>query len=106
MAQIDMTQSKEEAKEYGDSLMEGDAPKYPYGLKITLNDESLAKLNLTQLPAIGTKLQISATAEVCSTSAYQDQSGEAETSMSLQITAMELGGTQQSNDLASKLYGQ
>lgn len=104
MAQVDMTMSAEEAKEYTQPS-ETDAPKYPWGLKITLDDDALEKLGITSLPAVGSKMTISATCEVCSTSAYSDQAGEPETSMSLQITAMELGAAQSSQDQATLLYG-
>lgn len=104
MAQVDMTMSREEAKEQMEPTAM-DAPQYPWGLKITLDDDALKKLGLTQLPAVGAKLQLSATVEVCSTSAYSTQEGEAETSVSLQITAMELSGGQQSSSAASMLYG-
>lgn len=104
MAQVDMKMSAEEAKEqYEPSAV--DAPEYPYGLRISLDDDALEKLGITQLPAVGSKMQLSATVEVCSTSAYSTQEGEAETSVSLQITAMELGAAQQSSNAATMLYG-
>ena len=104
MAQVDMKMSREEAQEQY-APVTSDAPEYPYGLRISLDDDALEKLGLTQLPAVGTKMQLSATVEVCSTSAYSTQEGEAETSVSLQITAMELGTAQQSSSAASLLYG-
>ncbi len=105
MAQIDMTMSKEEAKEQMEPTA-SDAPKYPWGLSISLDDDSLKKLGITALPAVGTKMTLNATVEVCSTSQYSDQEGEAEVSMSLQITAMELGAGQTGpSDAASMLYG-
>jgi hypothetical protein len=104
MAQVDMKMSAEEVKEYTEPSV-GDAPEYPYGLRISLDDDALEKLGLTQLPAVGTKMQLSATVEVCSTSAYSTQEGESEASVSLQITAMELGSAQQSTSAASMLYG-
>lgn len=103
MAMVDMTMSAEEAKEYAQPEA-GDAPKYPWGLKITLDDDSLAKLGITTLPAVGTKMQFTAVCEVCSSSSYQDQGGEAETSLGLQITGMELSSPQSEGNAATMLY--
>lgn len=104
MAQVDMTMSSEEAKEQYEPT-ESDAPKYPWGLKLTLDDDALEKLGITSMPAVGTKMQLSATVEVCSTSAYSTQEGESEASVSLQITAMELSGANSASDAATMLYG-
>lgn len=45
-------------------------PKYPYGLKIELNGESLEKLGIKfdseNMPVIGTKYKVMAEAELCS----------------------------------------
>ncbi len=66
-----------------------DGPKYPYGLRISLDDDTLKKLGLTELPAIDTKLVLTARAEVCSTSDYDSQSGS-HRSLDLQITELAL----------------
>jgi hypothetical protein len=117
MALVDMAMSPEEAKEeYGcgcapTSLNSDDpsAPKYPYGLELSLNEESLQKLGLTQLPAVGTKMRITAECTVSRTSAYQSQGGEPEQNVSLQITSMDVGTTEggddQEPDIAELLYG-
>lgn len=105
MAMVDMTMDAEEAKEQAQTDIGSDGPKYPWGLKITLDDGSLAKLGITSLPAVGTKFTFTAVSEVCGSSSYQDQSGEAETSLSLQITGMELvNGSQSNDDAATMLY--
>lgn len=104
MAQVDMTMSAEEAKEQTEPSV-SDAPQYPWGLRLSLDDDALEKLGITTMPAVGTKMQLSATVEVCSTSAYSTQEGESEASVSLQITAMELSSGKTSSDAASLLYG-
>lgn len=88
---INMELSKEEAKEETQPSP-ADAPKYPWGLCITLNDDSLEKLGIEQLPETGAVVTIVAKAEVSRTSAYQTQGGENERSMDLQITEMQFGG--------------
>jgi hypothetical protein len=109
MALVNMEMSVEEARE--ESCVapsdEGDLPKYPYGLTISLDDESLAKVGITSLPSVGTKMTLTARVEVCGTSQYQDRKGESDTSLSLQITDMELSGADESGsqDAATLLYG-
>ena len=107
MTMIDMKQTAEEAQENSPEVSQ-DNPAYPYGLRISLDDGSLEKLGLTTLPKVGSKIQIAAMCEVCSTSEYSDQAGEKEANVSLQITAMELGSVQEeqtSASIASALYG-
>ena len=54
MAMVNMKMSATEAKEYGgEATMASDAPEYPYGLCIRLDDDALEKLGITALPAIG-----------------------------------------------------
>ena len=109
MALVDMKMDAEEAKEQGSTEVGSDAPAYPYGLEIRLDDGSLAKLGMTSLPKVGTKVQVSALATVVSTSQRSDREGESESSVCLQITAMEVGGaqeTQTAQSTASLLYGE
>lgn len=87
---INMKQSAEEAKEYTEPKA-ADAPKYPWGLCITLNDDSLEKLGIDNLPAVDTEVTVIAKATVSRTSEYQTQGGESERSLDLQITDMQVG---------------
>jgi hypothetical protein len=68
---------------------ENKGPKYPYGLTIYLCDDTLAKLNLGDLPDVGTKFTLMALVEVTSNSQRQTQDGK-DVSMDLQITDMAL----------------
>lgn len=70
--------------------LEGDQPEYPWGLCITLNTEVLQKLGLTDLPAVGSSITLSAIAQVQSTSQYNEQDGDKNTEVRLQITDMEI----------------
>jgi hypothetical protein len=114
MALVDMAMSAEEAQEESccspaASGSDPNAPKYPYGLSISLNEESMAKLGLTQMPGVGTKVRITAECTVTDTSAYQTQGGETEQRVGLQITDMEVGdaqdGADDTPDIATALYG-
>jgi hypothetical protein len=100
----DMSLSKDEAKEYATPSV-GDAPKYPWGLQINLCDDDLKKLGISNMPA-GTKVTIVAEANVTSEGTNQNQSGETENNMTLQITSMDITGVNGTSaaDKAKTLY--
>lgn len=103
---ISMEQSAEEVKEQQNPTM-ADAPKYPWGLFITLNDDSLEKLGITTLPTAGTTVTILARAEVTGTRENQTQGNESEMSVDLQITDMQVEGleTDRMSRAMDALYG-
>lgn len=105
MAMVSMEMTAEERKEQGyDDKEEGE--KYPYGLRISLDDGTLEKLGLTQPPKVGAEFTLTAKVKCTSTRSYQDEEGEPESSAELQITAMEFSAPESSQDAASALYGQ
>lgn len=106
MSMTNMKMSASEAKEYsGDAAVASDAPEYPHGLCIRLDDDALEKLGITALPAIGTEMMVTAKVIVKSTSAYSRQGGEDHKDVELQITDLELGQMSASSDAATALYG-
>lgn len=88
---INMETTPAEAQEYTQPTI-ADAPKYPWGLCITLNDDSLEKLGVKSLPPIDTEVTIVAKACVARTSENQTQGGDSCSSMDLQITDMQIDG--------------
>lgn len=87
---IDM-KCKPESKTLLGDVTESDKPEYPYGLRISLDSESLAKLGITELPTINAELKIAAVARVVSVSQYESQGNEkASRTVDLQIEQMEL----------------
>lgn len=87
------------------------APEYPYGLTICLDDEAIKKLGIKELPDVGQPMMLEAKVLVCSKSQYENQGG-ADTSLSLQITDMELEpieeeAAEEKDDrtAAQKIYG-
>lgn len=106
-----MAMTKEEAKEYGGLCAApeqgGDSgPRYPWGLQITLDDGSLEKLGITDLPPVGTVLMIQARAEVTGTRSSQQQAGDKEQRVEMQITDMEIAPPAADDAArANKLYG-
>lgn len=106
MSLVSMKMSQEEAQEqYGSNAMM-DAPDYPYGLTITLDEEALAKLGMPALPQVGQKMMIQARVEVRSVSQYDSKGGEKEQSVCLQITDMEMSADRAASDPEQALYGQ
>lgn len=84
---------------------EPDPPKYPWGLCIDLDQDSLKKLGIDTLPELGTAMSIVARAEVqsASTSQYQGD-GEKRMNLSLQITDMAIAPAPAEKDVAGALY--
>jgi hypothetical protein len=106
MRLVDMSITQEEAKEQMTlSEKPGDAPKYPYGLRLCLNEEALSKLGIQTMP-IGTKVSVMATATVVSMSAYQEVDGDNRRSLDIQIESLglESQGGNSFEQLADKLY--
>ncbi|MBA4315610.1 MAG: hypothetical protein C0422_09845 [Alcaligenaceae bacterium] len=82
-------------------------PKYPYGLELHLNSESLKKLGIgpNQFPKVGGEMMLHATVKVESVGASESAGSEGpDAHMTLQITALELEGGEKPN-LATRLYG-
>lgn len=78
-------------------------PKYPWELKIHLDEELISKLELTELPAVGEKMTLVANIDV--TNSGEDESVEngVRRSMVLQITEMSIEKLV-SDDTLNKLY--
>lgn len=94
-----LAMTKEEAKaEYGMSTNKAeddeDLPRYPYGLTLYLDDDTLEKLGITDLPKVGSKMLAQITVMVTGTSQRATQSTKAgeemKTCVDMQITDMEL----------------
>lgn len=82
------TSEKRSATLLADSV-EADTPEYPYGLRINMDDDSLKKLGITELPEVGTTMTLQARVEVVSVSQHESDNGK-HRDMSLQITDMAL----------------
>jgi hypothetical protein len=102
---VNMKMSRTEAaEEYGVAPAQaGDAPEYPYGLTLSLCDESLKKLGITSLPAVGSTMTLHAMVTVTSVSSNETQAGGVDQCVGLQITDMDLSGP--ARDQATRLYG-
>lgn len=78
-----------------------DAPRYPWGLALNLDEQSLEKLGVGKLPDVGDEWYIVACCKVTSVSSNEHESGKYR-SVGLQITKM--GLEQEKGDAAGTLY--
>ena len=101
MGLVNMKMSKEEAKEQSSPSASG-APEYPYGLQLNLDDDAMEKLGIGDGMNVGDEVTITAKAKVTSKSGYQTMVGDAENSVGLQITDMEVSG--ESSKASKTLY--
>lgn len=89
MALVDMAEVADKAEAAPTSYPEPVGPRYPYGLCISLCQDELTKLGLTDLPSIGTEMPLNAIAKVTSVSLNESE-GHSNTRLELQITMLEI----------------
>jgi hypothetical protein len=103
---VDMKLSKNEAREtVGGIAKEADTPKYPYGLRLSLDNEELKKLGIKELPKAGEKMIIYAAVDVASSSSQDRMDGGKSLRMELQITDLALMGKGEKESPDKKIYG-
>lgn len=103
---VNMAMDPEEAAEQMQPMADStEGPRYPYGLELSLDDDSMAKLGMATCPDVGYVMKLTALVTVTSCSTSQQQGGDAENSMRMQITDMQLDAPAPDNAaIASKLY--
>jgi hypothetical protein len=101
MKLVDMKNTKAEAK--AEISPTYTAPEYPWGLQVNLNTQSLDKLGLEKLPAVGKTFVLTALVTVTSVSERENKK-EANRSMELQITDLSLDAPSSKGDAAKALY--
>lgn len=79
---------KRESNKY--RLSSPSSEDYPYGTRIELDNDSLDKLGIDDMPDVGKKMRIHAVAHVLSTSESTHDGKKAHRSMSLQIRKMKM----------------
>ena len=84
-----MKMSKKEAKT-SEGLEVNDAPRYPWGLSINLDEESLSKLGMSELPDIGDSKMLVAFVDVTDKHESDSVDGKKRKSIGLQITDMSI----------------
>lgn len=100
-----LTNMKRAKRDNDSDEMAMEEPDYPWGLRVHLEDESLDKLDMDDLPAVGSKMTMMTTVEVTSVSQHEDSSDDGERrNVELQITDMELTDAKP-RDASKVLYG-
>lgn len=102
MKMTSMERSQESIKECAPVSCEQD--KYPYGLRIHLDNDTLTKLGIKELPKVGDKFMIEAVAMVCDVHANQQDNGKVSKSMGLQICEMCCEPKTEKKSASEKLY--
>lgn len=106
MKHMKMTETEQKGTE---SAVAVNRPEYPYGLEVRLDEQSLKKLGIKDLPAVGTKMELAAKVHVSNAMMHDGTDGK-HRSIALQITHMELakGRDREATDgetKGKKLYG-
>lgn len=100
-----MKMTAKEAKEYASpSTAVADAPQFPYGLRVELNNDSLDKLAMKDMPKIGDRFTMTCTVEACGCASYTERDGDENRSLSLQITDMALVPMAAKKSAADAIY--
>lgn len=86
-----MKMSKEKAKT--EHMCEPESgPRFPHGLRVELNDDSLAKLGMTTLPTVGEEMIVVGIGKVTNVSQH-DSGNNKSRNVSIQLEKMEVGPT-------------
>jgi len=88
---VTAAERKEKEKHWNKPCSSMGGDKYPYGLTVNLEEESLDKLGLNTLPQAGDTMTLTAKVKVRSVESRDSDDGKRR-SVSLQITSMELEG--------------
>lgn len=100
-----LSQREQEAKAEPASVV-ADKPRYPWGLGLHLDDETLEKLGISELPKVGKTLMISARVDVTGAMEQEMEGAGKHRTAQLQITDMAIGPDEgEGGDAAEKLYG-
>ena len=103
MSMVSMKMSPKEVKAMEPTISET-KPEYPYGLRISLNKESMEKLGMS-LPGIGDKVSIQAVGEIVAFSQYESD-GHKNKSCDIQIEELQIGSKKEEKDASKSLYGE
>ena len=94
MPLTDMKQSKREAKKNHEVC--SDSPRFPYGLDLDLDTESLEKLGITDLPEVGSEMIVVAVGVVTSARTNERAEGKANRNITIQLQKLEVGPLEES----------
>lgn len=91
MALVEMKRSKADRKKTAEQTVGGGGEDYPYGLRVNLDHESLAKLGIDKMPSVGDKLHLHAHAHVVSAEERSTEGGKKHRHVGLELRKMQVG---------------
>ncbi len=100
---VSMELTKKERSSREETVL-SEAPTFPFGLSVHLDEDSLEKLNVKELPEVGTEFEMVATVKVTSVSENETDEGTRR-SVALQITDMALFHVDKKGKPEDTLYG-
>lgn len=84
---------------------ESDKPRYPWGLQLHMDTDQLAAMGMKEMPKVGTTITMQCTVKVTGCREEEREGGEAERSVSLQITEIGMDAPAMSDkEKAGALY--
>jgi len=96
---VNMARSESERR---DEIEEPERSKFPFGLSLHLDSESLNKLSMASLPDVGAEFALIAKATAEAVSEFESEESGKERTLTLQITDMALEST---TSQADTLFG-
>ncbi len=100
---VSMKLTKSEQSDIKEAVL-SEAPRFPWGLSVNLDEDSLEKLKVEELPKAGDEFEMVATVKVTSVSENEDEGGTRR-SVGLQITDMALFHAGAKGKPEDRLYG-
>lgn len=101
---VSMKLSKADREKSPSASPAADAPAYPWGLSVNLDDQAIEKLGI-KLPKVGGKLRLEALVDVTSVSSNESKEGGKNRSVTLQITDLCLESARAAKSATATLYG-
>lgn len=99
-----MKLTKKDKSDLKESAVLSEAPEFPWGLSVNLDEDSLEKLKVEKLPEVGDEFEMIATVKATAVSENEDEDGTRR-SVSLQITDMALFHAGDKGKPEDRLYG-
>ena len=91
MVSMKITKAETKAKSKSYPMAADSGERYPYGLQIRLDNDSMKKLGI-ELPEVGEEVMVCAKADVTEASANETSEGGKRLSCTLQITKLQIKG--------------
>jgi hypothetical protein len=98
-----LTTSQE--KREGSILSVEDKPSYPMGLRLELDEETVKKLGLSEMPDVGSFMHLLGKAEVIVVRKEEGRGDDHSFSMTLQLQDADLKPEASHSKVSNKLYG-